>query len=72
MRSGVGVISESIKSLTHVQLPYETGHIVVLVVERQQVPGELRLVLDDETATVLRIERILFGAPFQLGVRAKW
>lgn len=39
--------------LTHVQLTYKAGHVVVLVVEGQQLPGELGLVLDDEATAIL-------------------
>lgn len=43
----------SIDLLTHVQLANKTGHVVVLVVEGQQFPGELCLVLDDEAPSIL-------------------
>lgn len=46
-----GYISPS--ALTHVQLAYETGHVVVFVVEGQLLAGELCLVLDDKAPAVL-------------------
>ena len=46
------------KVLTHIQLSYETRHVVVLVVQRQEFPGELSLILDDETATILKTNEL--------------
>lgn len=43
-------------TLTHIQLSDETGHVVVLVVQRQYFASELRLILYDETFAILPIE----------------
>lgn len=48
-------------SLTHVQLSYETGHIAVLEVKRQQILRELDLVHYDEAATGLQARMCVFG-----------
>lgn len=46
-------LQKSIGILTHIQLPNEAGHVVVLVVERQEFPGELRLILNDKAVAIL-------------------
>lgn len=40
----------------HVQLPDEARHVVVLVIQRQQLLSELCLILDDETSSILRAD----------------
>lgn len=44
--------------LTHIQLPDEAGHVVVLVVQRQQLAGKLGLILDDETVAILWVDNV--------------
>lgn len=41
------------KILTHIQLPYETRHIVVLIIQWQYLTRKLSLILNDETFAIL-------------------
>lgn len=50
--------TRSVCVLTHVELPDEAGHVVVLEVQRQEILGELDLVEDDEAAAALRAPEV--------------
>jgi hypothetical protein len=43
-----------LSKLTHVELPDKAGHVIVFVVEGQELPAKLRLVVDDEAVAILQ------------------